>query len=396
MRRMRLVGAAGRPAAARCVGRGRRIGLVVLTAALAVAAGGGRPVEGQVRLRELVVTVGLSADWHQGNFSAVTVPRIDSTESVASGAGLAQLQGALMLLNGERRGVFLTFDGSLQQYATGGFEFRNYAPRLHTGDLTAHYREQVGQGTLALSATAATTGVDDRPPLPLYLPPGYEKYAGSATYSRAVAGVSASAGASLERADYAAVLPQLDLLDHSVFRAWATATPWAWSRSSVDLFSEYGYFSYNRQGGSGTATDPFRTDHRYRAGATWRRRLDPEGRGWRGALTADGIVNRSNSRRVEYNLLRVYLWASTALGANTLFLDGQIAAKRYLVPFMHALVPGEEADNSSYVAARLTRALGPALNGSVRVRWTRAETSIGGAYFRRLGASFSLNFRPPL
>ena len=246
-----------------------------------------------------------------------------------------------------------------------------------------------------MSAAAATTGVDDRPPLPLYLPPGYERYAGSATYSREVAGVRATAGASVENANYAAVLPQLDLLDHSAFRAWATATPWAWTRSSIDLEGEYGYVSYNRQGGSGTADDPFRTDHMYRIGATWR--LDHEDRGLEGAFVADATMNRSNSRRVEYDLLRVRLWASAEMDANTtLFLEGQIAAKRYLVPFMHALVPGEEADNSSYVAASLTRFFGPALNGALRVRWTRAETSIGGAYFRRLGGSFSLNFRPPL
>ena len=393
MRRLRIFDAARTPGAWRARStRGSVIRGSWGVGLLVVAVFGRDPLAGQVRLQDLVVTVGVSADWHQGNFSAVTVPRIDSTESVASGAGHAQLIGNLTLLNGNRRGAFVRFDGILQQFATGGFEFRNYAPRVHTGNVTAYYREQVGSGTLALSATAASTGVNDRPPLPLYLPPGYEKYAGAATYSREVLGARATAGVSAENADYAAVLPQLDLLDHSVFRAWATATPWAWERSSIDLFSEYSYFSYNRQGGSGTANDPFRTDHMYRAGAIWR--LDHEDRGLRGAFTADGTVNRSNSRRVEYDLLRISLWGSTSLGENVLFLEGQIAAKRYLVPFMHALVPGEEADNSSYVAARLTREFGPTLNGSVRVRWTRAETSIGGAYFRRLGASFSLNFRP--
>ncbi len=393
MRRFGRAGAVRGAVRERSPGRISRLGL--FTGAVAGGVGLASPSPGQVRIEDLVVVVGASVDWHEGNFSAVTVPRIDSAESVASGAGHAQALGRIALLGAGRRRVFLTFDGSLHQYATAGYRFRNYAPRQHAGSVTAYYREQLGGGPLVLSASVSTSGVSDRPPLPLYLQPGYRKYAGSATYRRNVAGMDALAGASLENADYAAIVPQLDLLDHSAMKVWARAVPWAWTRSAVDLFGEYSYRSYSRQGGSGTAGDPFRTDHAVRAGASWRASwLDDDQRGLEGSATVDGTLNRSNSRRVEYNLLRASGWVSASLGGNTLFLEGQLSVKRYSRPFMHALVPGEEADNTSYVASRLTRRFGPTLNGSVRVRWTRAETSIGGAYFRRLGASFSLNYRP--
>lgn len=362
---------------------------------------------GQVRLQELVVTVDASADWHRGNFSAVTVPRLDSAESVASGAGQAQVRGLVALLSNERRGLFVEFDGSLQQFATGGFKYRRYAPRRHSGDLTAWYQQRVGSGGLRLSAGAATMGVHDRPPLPLYLSPGYQRYFGSATYARAVGGVQARAGVRAESADYGAVLPQLDLLDRSALRTWLGALPWTGERSAIELRGQYSYVSYTRQGGSGAPNDPFRTDHMLRASATWcwrtpscwgfpERAADADG-SWEGAVTVVGLLNRSNSRRVEYDLLRLGAWASTPVGSNLLLVEGQLAAKRYRRAFMHALVPGEEADNSSYVAASLQRALlGPELRGSVRVRWMRAETSIGDAYFRRLGLSVSLNYRPSL
>lgn len=349
----------------------------------------------QLRLQELVVTVGASADWHRGNFSAVAVPRVDSAERVASGAGEARMQSGVVFLAGGGRRASLAFNGFLQQYATVGYRFRNYAPRLHEGHLRAEYQDDLGSGLLRVAATASTSGVNDRPPLPLYLSPGYRKYAGEATYQGSVRGTPAGLGASLESADYTAVLPQLDLLDHSVLRTWARATPWTWTRWSVDLFGQYSYFSYTRQGGSGTADDPFRTDHMFRAGATWR--LADEERQLRGEVTVDGTVNRSNSRRVEYNLLRATLWASVPMGEdNTVFLEGRLAAKGYLRSFMHALVPGEEADNSTYVGTGLSRTLGPTLRGSVRVRWTRAETSIGDAYFRRLGVFVALHYRPSL
>lgn len=386
----------------------RLAAFVALAAAfLAGSLGTAARAAGQVRLQELVVTVDASADWHRGNFSAVTVPRLDSAESVASGAGQAQVRGLVALLANERRALFVEFDGSLQQFATGGFRYRSYAPRRHSGDLTVSYQQRVGSGGLGLSAGAATMGVHDRPPLPLYLSPSYERYFGAATYARAVGGIQARAGVRAESADYGAVLPQLDLLDRSAIRAWMGALPWIGRRSAVELRGQYSYVSYTRQGGSGAPNDPFRTDHMFEASAMWcwrapscwgfpERAADADG-GWEGAFTVAGLLNRSNSRRVEYDLLRLGAWASTPVGANLLLVEGQLAAKRYRQPFMHALVPGEEADNSSYVAASLQRALlGPELRGSVRVRWMRTETSIGDAYFRRLGLSVSLNYRPSL
>ena len=88
--------------------------------------------------------------------------------------------------------------------------------------------------------------------------------------------------------------------------------------------------------------------------------------------------------------------ASTALGEKTAAsLYAAITAKRYLVPIDDVrLVPGEEADNASVAYLQFTRALDINLDGSVRIGWTQAETDIGGAYYRRFGASVLLNFRP--
>ena len=58
------------------------------------------------------------------------------------------------------------------------------------------------------------------------------------------------------------------------------------------------------------------------------------------------------------------------------------------------LVPGEEADNASVVYLDLTRPLAPALDGSVRLGWPRAEADVGDAYFQRFGISMLLRYRP--
>ena len=42
----------------------------------------------------------------------------------------------------------------------------------------------------------------------------------------------------------------------------------------------------------------------------------------------------------------------------------------------------------------VNRELAPNLDASVRVGYTRGETDIGDAYFKRYGMSFFLNYRP--
>ena len=144
-----------------------------------------------------------------------------------------------------------------------------------------------------------------------------------------------------------------------------------------------------------TAQNPFRTDDAFRAGANWTMRRAASG--FFAQLGIDGTLNRSNSRRVEYDAVRLKAVASKALGErHSAMLYATLTAKRYLFPGQDALVPGEEADNASVVYGQLTRVLAPDLDGSIRLGWTKAETNIGGAYYRRFGASFFLNFRPTL
>jgi hypothetical protein len=53
-----------------------------------------------------------------------------------------------------------------------------------------------------------------------------------------------------------------------------------------------------------------------------------------------------------------------------------------------------QADNASVVYLDLALPLAPALDGSVRLGWTRAEADVGNAYFQRFGISMLLWYRP--
>ena len=111
----------------------------------------------------------------------------------------------------------------------------------------------------------------------------------------------------------------------------------------------------------------------------------------------EGTINRSNSKRPEYDALSVRGEFSSPLpmwdlGVNALAV---ITGKSYVhdSPFVR-LVPGEEADNASIVYVDVNRPIAANLDAAFRVGWTRAETDIGDSYYSRLGATFLLYFRP--
>jgi len=51
-----------------------------------------------------------------------------------------------------------------------------------------------------------------------------------------------------------------------------------------------------------------------------------------------------------------------------------------------------QEDNASVVYLDLARPLAPALGGSMRLGWTRAEADVGNAYFQSFGISMLLRY----
>ena len=107
-------------------------------------------------------------------------------------------------------------------------------------------------------------------------------------------------------------------------------------------------------------------------------------------LGVEGTINRSNSRRPEYDALSLRSVVSVPLP-----LDVGATQKAYVRESeFKLLVPGEEADNASVLYLDLARPLATALDGSLRLGWTRAEADVGNAYFQRFGLSMLLRYRP--
>ena len=349
---------------------------------------------GQIRLRDFVITEGASLEGYLGNFSAITVPQIDSTERAVAGVGEFRVRGILGLMARENQSVDVAFDGGIRQFATGGFQLRNYAPREHSGSLETTYQRRIRRvGSLTANAGARLRSISDRPPMPLYLAPGYDRYTAGMSYlHRGIFDL----GVVGEVADYAApkVLPALDLLDRSSVVVTAGVRKIYRSPAELDrddywglrAFSSYSYHSYPQQGQGSP-----RIDHAVGAGATF------EGRWERLSLefTLEGTRSRSTSRRVEYNAARLNGQADWILGQSTqVGLRGTLARKRFIQPGQDALVPGEEADNASILYAELTRHLGDRVSGAFRFGWQKVETNISGAYYTRFGGSFFLRVRP--
>ena len=348
---------------------------------------------GQIRLRDFVITEGASLEGYLGNFSAITVPQIDSTERAVAGVGEFAVRGILRLMGRENQSVDVAFDGGIRQFATGGFQLRNYAPREHSGGLETTYQHRIRSGVLTADAGARLRSISDRPPLPLYLAPGYDRYTAGVSYL--YQGVF-DLGVEGEVADYAApkVLPALDLLDRSSVVVNAGVRKIYRGAAGLDqddywglrAFSSYSYHSYPQQG-----QGSLRIDHAVGAGATF------QGRWERLSLefTLEGTRSRSTSRRVEYNAARLNGRADWILGAFTqVGVFGTLARKRFIQPGQDALVPGEEADNASILYAELTRHLGDRVSGAFRFGWQKVETNISGAYYTRFGGSFFLRVRP--
>ncbi len=349
--------------------------------------------DGQIRLRDFVITEGASLEGYLGNFAAITVPQIDSTEKAVAGVGEVSVRGILRLMGRENQAFDVAFDGGIRQFATGGFQLRNYAPREHSGNVQTMYQRLIRGGNLTADAGARFRSISDRPPLPLYLAPGYDRYNAGVSYRfRDFLDV----GVGGEVADYAApkVLPALDLLDRSSLVVNAGVQKIYRGAAELDrndywvmrLFSSYSYHSYPQQGQGSP-----RVDHAVGAGAAF------QGRWQRLSLefTLEGTRSRSTSLRVEYNAARLNGRADWILGEKTqVGLLGTLARKRFIQPGQDALVPGEEADNASILYAELTRHLGERVSGAFRFGWQKVETNISGAYYTRFGGSFYLRVRP--
>ena len=74
------------------------------------------------------------------------------------------------MIESEENWLFLTFDGGLRQFAAGGFEIRDYAPREWVGRGALSYSRLLGSWAV-LSGRLGWRGrsVQDRPPMPLFL-----------------------------------------------------------------------------------------------------------------------------------------------------------------------------------------------------------------------------------
>lgn len=350
-------------------------------------------VAGQLRWSDLVITMGGSAERYTGNFSAVTVAVIDSTDHATAAGGEFGVRGGLILMEGERRGLTLELDGGVRQAAAMGFTLRDYAPREWVGSSALQFVQTLGSwATGYLRGGVDARAVRDRPPMPLFMQPGYTTLSGDATLvTRTLDGVAFDLIADIESADYHALrfVPQLDLLDRRA-AGLELGARWGGQPSTIRFFGGVRWSQYEHQG-SFDVDDPFRRDRTVRVGLGWTHM---------GRVIAqvglDGTLNRSNSNRPEYDAISVSASLTTPLpGQLTLNLLGLLTAKSYVNESSFArLVPGEEADNASIAYAELVRPIRANLDGGIRLGWTRAETDIGDAYYQRFGLSFLFNYRP--
>ena len=370
-------------------------GLAMLLAAArpAGAQASGEATGARVSLEDVTVRAGVSAEGYWGNLSSVTVVWTDPTERAFAGAGFFQLEGVVRF-RGARRELRLDFDGGVRQYATGGFELRNYAPREYSGDVGVAYRQALWGGQVSVAGHAIVRGVADRPPMPLYLQPGYNSAWASTLYTRSLPSNGFvhefDVQGTFESRNYAAprVLPQLDLLDRSSGEATVGLSRFLGSEySTLRVFGAFRYHSYPRKGLSIR-----RRDKAGRTGVAWT--LDRYvSQGLQAEAGVSGSFNRSNSRRVEYNLIGFEGRLAKSLGSKTdLLLDVNVTRKSYLTPGQY-LVPGEEVDDLTRIEGGVVQTLGSVF-ATIRVYWKKAETNISGAYYSNFGVSFSMSATP--
>lgn len=349
-------------------------------------------LQGQLTWQDLVFTGGLSAERYQGNLALVPVSAVDSTEDASALVGESGVRGGLLFFNHQKRSLDLQFDAGIRQFVAEGFKVRDYAPREWVGRTELRYRESLGSvGNLWIQGGAGARKVEDRPPPPLFIQPGYTTWDGEVRFQfLPLHGTFVDARLMGEKADYSAgeLTPQLELLDRQVLGVEAG---FAWGSDwTVRLHTGYRASEYRNQG-TFDPEDPFRRDRTVSVGATWTVRSP-----FFAQIGVEGTRNHSNSSRPEYNALSVRSVISAPLPYElSLNFLANITEKRYLTRTEFArLVPGEEADNASVVYLELARPLMVNLDGAVRFGWNRAETDIGNEYFERYGATFLLRYRP--
>ncbi|MFQ5537320.1 MAG: hypothetical protein ACE5GJ_07690 [Gemmatimonadota bacterium] len=373
-------------------GRLWRLPAEMLLLGVLVAASAATPAAAQVTVRDFVITMGGSVEAYSGNFSAVTVPVVDSTDHATAAVGEVATRLDLSLFEAPGRALRLEADGGVRQSAATGFAVRDYAPREWAGSASLRYLQSVGGwGRLTTRMEVRGRSIHDRPPMPLFLQPGYLTASGSlGMVTRSFDGVSFDASIAGENADYRALelIPQLDLLDR---RGVALVGGARWGTSStVRIYGGVGWTEYPQQGSFDPA-DPFRRDRTVNAGVEWTHvglMLVQ--------LGLEGTWNRSNSNRPEYDALSFRALLNAPLPDRmSLNVFAVLTGKSYVHETDFArLVPGEEADNASIAYVQITRPLAVNLDGAVRLGWTRAETDVGNAYYRRFGASLQFNYRP--
>jgi len=280
----------------------------------------------------------------------------------------------------------------MRQAAAFGFRSLDYSPRELAGNTSLSWQQSVGTwGYLTLRGAYRARAVKDRPPMPLFLQPGYYNPRGSLRLdTRSFDGVSFDATLDVESADYKATefIPQLDLLDRKSAGIEMGAR-WG-GTSTMRFYISARRTQYDKQG-TFDASDPFRRDHTARVGLEWTYASDIFAQ-----VGLEGVVNRSNSDRPEYDAVSGRLLFLAPLPQElTLNVYAVLLAKSYVRSTGFALlVPGEEADNASQAYIQLARPVSPNLDAAIRLGWTRAETNTGNAYYQRFGGSLQFNFRP--
>jgi hypothetical protein len=346
-----------------------------------------------VTWQDLVFTGGVSGEAYQGNLPAITVTAVDSASEVSAAVGEFGVRGSLTLLSQEKRTLDFRFDAGLRQFAAGGFYFRDYAPQELVGRVDLSYRQALGSlGELWVLGGGSGRRVDDRPPMPMFIQPGYGTVDGRVRLNLyPIDGIFYDVSVFGEIAEYetSELNSQLALLDRRVIGVEAGAT---WGPDwTIRGYAGFKASEYPNQG-TFDPSDPLRRDRTFNAGFTWNYRSSSV----LAQIGFEGAVNRSNSSRPEYNALRfrTFLTVPVPLGMSVSLL-ADLTAKDYLTDSEFALlVPGEEADNASIIYLEASRPLYRNLDGAVRFAWTRAEEDIGQSYFERFGVSVLFRYRP--
>jgi hypothetical protein len=350
------------------------------------------PLAGQLNWRDLVFTGGLSAEGYRGNLPAVTLTAVDSTEEASAAVGEMGLRGSVVLLDHEERTVTLRFDSGLRQFVAGGFKLSSYAPKELVGRVNLSYRETAGTlGEIWFHGGLSGRRVTDRPPMPLFLQPGFGIIDGRVELRLLpVGGVLYDAQLFGEMAEYSSTdaTPQLALLDRKAVGVELGAT-WG-SDWTIRGYAGFRYSEFENQG-TFDPSDPLRRDKTFNLGATWTLRSSLLAQ-----VGVEGGLNRSNSSRPEYNAVRVRAFIAVPLRQDfNISFSADLTAKDYLTGTGDALlIPGEEADNASVVYVEASRPLFLNLDGAVRFGWTRAERNIGDEYYERFGGSLLFRYRP--